>query len=178
MKNIALRSGSCAEVASLRNVFAVAVDLGFAKEKPSCGLAWRAPDQPVKGMKLQFGECVKRVLQLLTDQSKAVLIIEAPLSGLFSADGNPVERGDFEKRQDGGKTNRYWYSGPGAATCLAAVFFLRELCSALHGDVSDQTGITESCSSRGLKPSSRQARTTSGMPDSCSTRSLGSMSAK
>jgi len=121
----------------------MAIDLGFAKEKRSCGLAWRSPGQAIDGKKLRFGECVERVPQLLKGQSNAVLIIEAPLSGLFSADGNPVERGDFEKRQPGGKTDRYWYSGPGAATCLAAVFFLRELFSALKRDESGQSGLTE-----------------------------------
>lgn len=105
----------------------VAIDLGFAREKRSCGLAWRVPDQDIKSAKLRFGECVESVRDLLKDQSKAVLIIEAPLSGVFSADGNPLERGDFEKRPPGGKTDRYWYSGPGAATCLAAVFFSPEI---------------------------------------------------
>ena len=143
MKNIAFRSGSYAEVASMRDVFAVAIDLGFAKAKRSCGLAWRIPDQIVESAKLRFGECVERVSHLFKGQSRAVLIIEAPLSGLFSADGNPLERGDFEKRQSGWKTDRYWYSGPGAATCLAAVFFLRELCSKLHEDLSGQAGFTE-----------------------------------
>ena len=143
MKNITLRSGSCDEVPSLRDLFVLAIDLGFAKEKRSCGLAWRFPDRDVKGTKLRFGECVDQVFQLLKRQSKAVLIIEAPLPGLFSANGNPLERGDFEKRQPGGKTDRYWYSGPGAATCLAAVFFLRKLYSKLREEKSDDTDTKE-----------------------------------
>ncbi|MHB1557527.1 MAG: hypothetical protein ACYC61_08610 [Isosphaeraceae bacterium] len=121
----------------------MAIDLGFAKEKRSCGLAWRRPGQDIHGKKLRFGECVEQVPRLLEGQSKSVLIIEAPLSGLFSADGNPVERGDFEKRPPGKKTDRYWYSGPGAATCLVAVFFLRELYSALERDESDLSDTKE-----------------------------------
>ena len=142
-QNVALRSGSGDEVPTLRRAFALAIDLGFAKEKRSCGLAWRLPCQAVEGKKLRFGECVERVPQLLKGQATAVLIIEAPLSGLFSEDGNPVERGDFEKRLPGGKTDRYWYSGPGAATCLAAMFFLRELCAALRRNESSQSDSAE-----------------------------------
>jgi hypothetical protein len=62
----------------------MAIDLGFAKGKRSCGLAWKFPGQAVDGKNLRFGECVERVPQLLKGQSKAVLVIEAPLSGLFS----------------------------------------------------------------------------------------------
>jgi hypothetical protein len=143
MTKITYRSGLRAEVGSLRDALAVALDLGFAKEKRSCGLAWKNFNQPIEKASLQFGECVERVSQLLKSQSKAVLIIEAPLSGLFSSRRNPLERGGFEKRKPGGKADRHWYSGAGAATCLAAVFFLRELLSALRREVSDQTGTTE-----------------------------------
>lgn len=55
MKNVALRSGSRDEVSSLRDVLAMAIDLGFAKEKRSCGLAWRRPGQDIHGKKLRFG---------------------------------------------------------------------------------------------------------------------------
>ena len=79
---------------------------------------------------MAFGRCVEEVAGLLRrGHPEAALIVEAPLSGLLSGDGNPVERGGFERA---GAANRYWYHSAGATMCLAAVFFLRALPDALR----------------------------------------------
>jgi len=130
-----IRPGSKEEIDSLSESFVLAIDLGFSKSRDSCGLAWKrgGSETATTGL-LPFGKCIARVAELLECRcdcgDTAVLIVEAPLSGLFGKEGNPVERGGFERRVDassGKKTTRYWYSGPGAAMCLAAAFFLREL---------------------------------------------------
>lgn len=129
-KKCKIRSGSKKEINRLAKYLVVAIDLGFSKSKKSCGVAWKdgKAGQSQSG-NFRFGECINKVCCLLKGHSKAVLIIEAPLSGVFSESGNPVERGDFERQNQSSATvaHRYWYSGPGAAMCLAAVFFLQEL---------------------------------------------------
>ena len=107
----------------------VAIDLGFSKAKNSCGVAWRRGSEATQTDRFRFGGCVKHVANLLTPHRRAVLIVEAPLSGLFTIDGDPMERGEFEKTDpDRARfTPRYWYYGSGGAMCLAAIFFLREL---------------------------------------------------
>lgn len=84
--------------------------------------------------KCRFGTCVDKVCKLLESHRKTALIVEAPLSGRFDKDGNPLERGNFERRDPNlaRRTPRYWYSGPGAAMCLAAAFFLRQLARRLR----------------------------------------------
>jgi hypothetical protein len=107
----------------------IAVDLGFAKSRASCGLAWRSPHAQYAGA-FTFGNCIREVATLLASTSRADLIVEAPLSGFFDSQGNPIARGAFKKREaDGIKKAqyRYWYLGAGAATCLAALYFLLEL---------------------------------------------------
>ncbi len=128
MATLRYRGGTASERASLADDLVIAVDLGFAKSSKSCGLAWRTPGGELQAVPLGFGDCIARVGSQLRSVLRAVLILEAPLSGLFNATGNPRERGRFEQRDtDEGIKQRYWYSGPGAATCLAAIFFCREL---------------------------------------------------
>ncbi len=121
-----IRAGSVEEICHLADSFVLAVDLGFSKSRKSCGLAWKdgrlGQTQTDKSC---FGKCADKVYGLLKSHRKAVVIVEAPLSGLFDKKGNPVGRGGFE--QPAPRTTRYWYSGPGAAMCLAAAFFLRTL---------------------------------------------------
>jgi hypothetical protein len=50
-------------------------------------------------------------------------VLEAPLSAAFNRNGNPQPRGDFERKPQ----PRWWSVGPGAATALSALFFLRQL---------------------------------------------------
>ncbi|MDQ5857534.1 MAG: hypothetical protein M3542_04550 [Acidobacteriota bacterium] len=73
--------------------------------------------------------------KLVATATIATLIIEAPLSARFGPEGNPLRRGDFEQQaatESRRASTRYWYSGPGAATCLAALFFLRRLRSKIN----------------------------------------------
>jgi hypothetical protein len=141
MSRLRFRPGTGAEVASLREFPVFSVDLGFSRAARSTGLAWSMPEGNVLSENLRFGTCLAQLRRLLHRQSKVVLILEAPLSGFFSAEGNPVERGSFEKRLPNTNADRYWYSGPGAATCLASVFFLRELRSSLDKDAEDEVEI-------------------------------------
>lgn len=109
----------------------VAVDLGFSVRKKSCGFAWWDRER-CESTELRFGDAVDNVSTRIAGK-KAVLIVEAPLSGLFDTRGNPCRRGDFELKKNGATktSSRAWNCGPGAATCLAAVFFLRRLCAQL-----------------------------------------------
>jgi hypothetical protein len=127
-----IRPGSADEICRLTGCFVLAMDLGFSKSKKSCGLAWKnGQSGRMETDELTFGRCADKVCSLLrcNHNNAAVLIIEAPLSGLFGEEGNPVGRGDFERRDPNlaRAATRYWYSGPGAAMCLAAAFFLREV---------------------------------------------------
>jgi hypothetical protein len=134
---VAFKSGSRDQIASLAKELVVAIDLGFAKASASCGIAWKTPNGESSDDSLQFGACIHKACDLMKAHKAAALILEAPLSGLFSAAGNPIERGAFERQATKeGRKVRYWYSGPGAATCLAAIFFCRELMKRLQA-VSD-----------------------------------------
>jgi hypothetical protein len=123
------RSGLPEQISSLTDCPVLAIDLGFSKRSKSCGVAWRDASGRPQSEGFRFGECIEQVAGRLKGHPKAVLIIEAPLSGLFTSNGNPIERGDFERKgpSSSSGTTRYWYSGPGATTCLAVVFFLRQL---------------------------------------------------
>ncbi len=129
MAPIKLHPGSPEQIDTLATCFVVAVDLGFSRTSRSCGVAWRDADGVPRSEAFRFGECIEEVARLLKGHPRVVLIIEAPLSGLFTSTGNPVGRGDFERRglNFSSSATRYWYTGAGAATCLAAVFFLRKL---------------------------------------------------
>jgi hypothetical protein len=113
----------------------VAVDLGFARSASSSGVAWRTPSS-TGAERFTFGRSIHKVANLVQTVSEADLILEAPLSGLFSATGNPLERRELEFRpatEESKAEHRYWYVGAGAVTCLAALFFLRELEAVLSG---------------------------------------------
>lgn len=148
--SVVFRSGSIHLAEVERAPITIAVDLGFAKASRSCGVAWRSSSEEDVGA-FTFGECIRKVAKLLATATDADLIIEAPLYGFFSdsgsTSGNPIERGDLERRAatDTQKAqNRYWYSGPGATTCLGAIFFLRKLRTCLEADrpVGDPLTIT------------------------------------
>ena len=106
----------------------VAVDLGFARAEKSCGTSW-LQDGKIQSQEFDFGQCIDKVSTIIEEHEKIVLIIEAPLSGLFSHEGNPMSRGDFERKSLdlAIKTPRYWYTGAGASICLGATFFLKML---------------------------------------------------
>jgi len=100
----------------------VAVDLGFSGKKPTTGVAWSLASQSDQ-KKLLFGEAVAFVAKQLRSLGEVALVLEAPLSAVFDHLGNPLPRGDFERRPQ----SRWWSVGPGAATALSALFFLRGL---------------------------------------------------
>lgn len=112
------------QAVSLRNLNTLAIDLGFAQEANSCGLSNQEDG-------VTFSEAIQKTLswaRVLAGNS-GVLIVEAPLSASFTADGNPCPRGDFETRHSvtGDKDRRVWQSGPGASMAIAAFHFLRSL---------------------------------------------------
>lgn len=76
-----------------------------------------------------FGGCIRRIGELIASETRAALIIEAPLSGGFNSDGNPIVR-DYDETRENGRSlesGRGWYYGAGASVALAAVFFLRRV---------------------------------------------------
>jgi hypothetical protein len=104
----------------------IAIDLGFSKSRKSCGIAWKDNTGKPKADNFKFSEALGKVHTIISNSKNntAVLIIEAPLSGNFDEQGNPVSRGDFEKPN---KKNHEWYLRAGAAMALAAIFFLKKL---------------------------------------------------
>lgn len=120
----------------------VAVDLGFAQAgNESCGFAKSQNGNVIERGCFSFGKCIDEVVKNVREHKKIVLIIEAPLSGLFGEEGNPMSRGDFEKNSSD-KSTRYWYTGAGASVCLGALFFLRALNAQLQTR-SDETSKYE-----------------------------------
>jgi hypothetical protein len=111
---------------ALRKRPLVAVDLGFSGKSSTTGVAWALPSES-GAKKHQFGEAVKAVAEKCRSLVEVTLILEAPLSAAFNASGNPCPRGGFEREPQ----SRWWSVGPGAATALSALFFLRQLHSEL-----------------------------------------------
>lgn len=100
----------------------IAVDLGFSGNERTTGVAWTLPSQS-DARKHRFGEAVTAVVEECRSLVEVTLILEAPLSAAFDALGNPRPRGNFEREPQ----SRWWSVGPGAATTLSALFFLRQL---------------------------------------------------
>lgn len=119
----------------------VAVDLGFANSKKSCGIAFQETRrEECRVESLDFGQCVESTVKFLLENTDSVLIVEAPLSGLFDSTGNPKGRLPFEKAE--GKT-RYWYAGPGAAVGLGAIFFFTHLSERVNSSSSITASVIE-----------------------------------
>ena len=115
---------SFADIPPLSSLPALAIDMGFSGDRPTCGIAFRAQgSREVARKRLQFGECVDFTSKTLASVSEAVLIVEAPLSAAFDRRGNPQARGAFEANPK----PCWWSAGPGAAMALAAQYFLRAL---------------------------------------------------
>lgn len=127
--------GAKADILRLRNERVVAVDLGFATG-PTTGIAWSSGAKQGDGSPAlsTFSDAVGEVARYLGRRGS--LIIEAPLSCRFDRFGNPKSRGRFEslKRPSQRTQFRYWYSGAGATTCLAAHFFLQRLAATLRDE--------------------------------------------
>ena len=112
---------------ALRKRSVVAVDLGFSGHSRTTGVAWVLPSGTA-AEKYRFGEAVTTVAERCGSVGEIVLILEAPLSAAFNSHGNPRPRGGFEREPQ----SRWWSVGPGAATALSALFFLRQLESQLR----------------------------------------------
>jgi hypothetical protein len=96
------------------------LDIGFANQRPSCGLAIR-DDSPTC---LCFADATKRVIEeLRKSQSGLNLVVEAPLSVCFDSFGNPKPR----RIEKDGKKGRYWYVGPGCVVMVAATYLIRAI---------------------------------------------------
>lgn len=128
-------SGREENIADLANGLVIAVDIGYSNPQRTTGVAWRTPGERVRSKSQKFGAALTRVTRLFERHGSGTLILEAPLWGMFSGegedDGNPMMR-FFEVEttvEDGAEKERYrgWDYDSGAATCLAALMFLREL---------------------------------------------------
>jgi ribonuclease HI len=121
----------------------IAIDLGFSEKAATCGVAWRSDAAKTEIRATTFAECVSLVAELIRrgPAGEVALILEAPLSGCFNAEGNPIARDFDAKRGDGRslESGRGWYYGAGASVTLAAVFFLRRLRDALAATDADVT---------------------------------------
>ncbi|MCY3565570.1 MAG: helix-turn-helix transcriptional regulator [Gammaproteobacteria bacterium] len=98
----------------------VFVDMGFSADERSCGIAI-GDLQPRNVRYGDLAPCIARELE--SDTAPLNLLIEAPLSVAFNANGNPTGR-SIEKKN--GKT-RYWYTQGGAVTLLATMHLVRDL---------------------------------------------------
>lgn len=129
------------------------VDIGFSSTKKSCGIGicsagiWKEPQE------ITFGQLTAALSNLISTPESAPLnlVIEAPLSVTFNAQGNPVGR-IFEKQPNSTRT-RYWYVGAGSSVLIAAVYLLRSVYNCpsrsrdirlFEGFVSFKDGITSS----------------------------------
>ena len=96
------------------------VDVGFSRDDASCALLV-AEGEPTA---ITFAELIVRVLDLPSRQDSPLnLLIEAPLSVAFTADGNPTGR-SVERR---GSETRYWYVGLGCGVLVPAMYLLRRV---------------------------------------------------
>lgn len=113
----------------MRGGLVVAVDLGFAEQDETCGIAWRSGATTDEASCKTFGGCIRQIAELMAAETRSALIIEAPLSGCFNADGNPIARDYGETNANGRslESGRGWYYGAGASVALGAVFFLRRI---------------------------------------------------
>jgi len=119
------------QLANLRDIPLIAIDMGFSGSKKSCGLAFRkSKGGAVELDNYRFNACVKKAAELISSHKDSVLIIEAPLSASFNSDGNPQSRGDFESKPK----VRWWSISPGSTMALAAQYFLKDLSQRIPKD--------------------------------------------
>lgn len=104
------------------------VDLGFSTTRRSTGfLSVVNGDWSLPGKAITFGEATARLVRQVGEPGPPLhLVLEAPLSAFFDAQGNPVGR-EGERR---GSQTRYWYAGLGCVVKVAALFLLEALARA------------------------------------------------
>jgi hypothetical protein len=114
-----IRAATTAEALNATGDWAF-VDLGFAQSAKSCGLLI-GDDAPSE---LTFGQLTGELVELCRRPGPPLnLLLEAPLSVAFGANGNPTGR-SIERR---GKEHRYWYVGLGCSVLVAATYALRAI---------------------------------------------------
>lgn len=143
-----IRAGTREELQDAHSEEWLFVDIGFSSQSRSCGYLHLQAEkdwQQLSASESTFADLVKRLLSILQDGTRPLsLVIEAPLSVAFGANGNPCGRA-CEKREH--KT-RYWYVGLGCTVLVAAQFLLSKLNKAqptreirlFEGFVSFKTG--------------------------------------
>lgn len=115
----AIRAAAVAEVGRSSGEWAF-IDLGFASKSKSCGLLI-GDGEP---MVLSFSQLQSQVMSICAAGHNPLnLLLEAPLSVAFGANGNPTGR-SVEKRES---QSRYWYVGVGCSVLVAATYLLRSL---------------------------------------------------
>jgi hypothetical protein len=112
-----LRSGEITEVHRNSGTWAF-VDVGFSRESKTAALLIQDESPRL----LTFSQLRETVRDLSRQPGSAInLVLEAPLSAAFTAQGNPAGR-IMEKRET---NHRYWYGGLGCQVTLAAAYLLR-----------------------------------------------------
>ena len=112
------------------------VDIGFARENNSCGVAIGAD----VAKKVEFAELAKLVVKAVQKKGKSLnLVLEAPLSMAFTEAGNPWPRNfEWSTRSQGNDSpqwfkdlmdpsERFWYSRAGSSTKAGAERLIWEL---------------------------------------------------
>ncbi len=114
-----IRAGTVAEVRQESGKW-IFVDIGFSKIERSCGVAIDNGDPT----SIQFSKLAPYISKVICDTNEPFnLLVEAPLSVAFTAEGNPTGRA-IERQ---GSKTRYWYVGLGTTVLLAATYLLRDL---------------------------------------------------
>ncbi len=104
------------------------LDIGFSGASgargKTCGLVIGTSEPEC----VAFDQAKARIVQHIVDARSAVnLVIEAPLSVCFTRMGNPAGR-SIERKDDG--TQRFWFTGPGSAVMVAAMYLIRGIMDA------------------------------------------------
>lgn len=115
--------------AHLGSLPVLAIDLGFSATKATCGAAAWPADQTFQAP-MNYSRFLESTCRWIVKNDPAVvLILEAPLSGAFDPDGNPIPRGDFERfhSETNRSSPRHWNIMAGASMALAAIHFCHAL---------------------------------------------------
>jgi hypothetical protein len=105
------------------------IDLGFSRDSKTCGFLYVPANLSVgaaspEAVALTFGALVVTVVKLVQQDGPPLhLVLEAPLSAAFGADGNPLGRA-VEKQANG---SRFWYVGLGCSVLVAGLYLLKSV---------------------------------------------------
>lgn len=114
-----IRAGRDTEVTK-DSGFWIFVDVGFSKDKRTCGLLLHDEKEPTE---ITFSVLCQKVVEQVRSRKEPVnLLLEAPLSVAFNNAGNPAGR-TIERKLGVGQ--RYWYLGLGCCVLTATTYLLR-----------------------------------------------------